>query len=106
MNAPGDEPLEDRIARLRRYAEEEGRDPDSIGMQMSLSPGPLDKERRKRFYADPDLLVRRTVELGQLGFDQVSIDCVPLFQLGHRTSDALVDHLATIHEALERELDR
>ncbi|MGH1489829.1 MAG: LLM class F420-dependent oxidoreductase [Acidimicrobiales bacterium] len=104
MNAPGDIPLPDRIAMLRRYAEQADRDPNSIGMQMSLSPGPIDKEERKRFYADTDLMRQRAAELQEMGFDWISIDCVPFFQLGHRSSDALVEHLATVHEALAQEL--
>jgi probable F420-dependent oxidoreductase len=106
MNAPGDPPLEDKLALLRRYAEELGRDPATIGLQMSLSPGPLDKDKRKRFYDDTDLLKQRVIELRELGFDWCAMDCVPLFQLGHRSSEALIDRLATIHEALAPELSR
>ena len=104
MNAPGDPPLPDRLAALRRYAEEAGRDPDTIGLQMSLSPNALDKDQRKRFYADPDLLVRRAVELKDLGFDWVALDCVPIFQLGYRSSDALIDRLGEIRRAFTAEL--
>lgn len=106
MKAPGDPPLSDRLAQLRRYAEEAGRDPDTIGLQMSLSPNPLDKEERKRFYAEPDLIRRRLVELQELGFGWASIDCVPMFQQGHRTSDALIEYLAIVHRAIQPELDR
>jgi probable F420-dependent oxidoreductase len=106
MNAPGDPPLPDRLSLLQRYTEEANRDPDSIGLQMSLSPNALDKEERKRFYADADLLRRRLVELRELGFDWVSIDCVPIFQQGHRTSEALLEQLASIHHAIAPELDR
>lgn len=105
MNAPGDPPLPDRIAMLRRYAEEAGRDPDSIGMQMSLSPNALDKAERKRFYAEPEMMVRRLVEVRDLGFEWASLDCVPIFQLGYRTSEAILEHLADIHQALTSELD-
>ncbi len=106
MNAPGDPPLPERLALLRRYAEEADRDPDDIGLQMSLSPNALDREERKRFYADPELLKRRLVELRQLGFDWVSMDCVPIFQHGYRSSEALLDQLAVIHQALAPELER
>lgn len=104
MNAPGDPPLEDKLARLHRYAEEAGRDPASIGLQMSLSPGPIDIDQRKRFYHDTDLLRARVAELRALGFDWCAMDCVPLFQLGHRSSEALIDRLGTIHDALAPEL--
>lgn len=105
MNAPGDGPIEERIQMLRQFAEAAGRDPDSIGMQMSLSPDALNKEERKRFYADPELLLRRLVELRELGFQHTSIDCVPIFQQGYRSSDAMIDHLADIFDTLKPELD-
>lgn len=106
MNAPGDDPLPVRIARLRRFAEEADRDPATIGMQMSLSPGPLDKEQRKRFYADSSLLRARTAELRDLGFDHLSIDCVPLFQLGYRSVESLLERLAGIFDELGTEVGR
>ena len=105
MNAPGDPPLADKLALLRRYMEEADRDPDSIGLQMSLSPDPLDKQARKRFYDDTDLIRRRLVEVRQLGFDWAALDCVPIFQKGHRSSGELLDRLSTIHAALAPELD-
>ena len=82
MSAPGDPSLEDKLAQLHRFAEEADRDPDTIGLQMSLSPGAVDKEKRKRFYAEPDLIRQRLAELQELGFDWASMDCVPIFQLG------------------------
>ena len=106
MNAPGDDPLQDRINQLYRYADELGRDPSTIGMQMSLSPDALNKEERKRFYADPELLLRQCVAIRDMGFDHTSIDCVPIFQQGYRSSDAMLDHLALIYETLTPELDR
>ena len=104
MDAPGDGPLKDRLTKLHRYAEEAGRDPSEIGLQMSLSPDTRNKEERKRFYVDMDLMRARLAELQELGFDHMSIDCVPIFQAGHRTSDALLDHLQTIHNALATEI--
>lgn len=106
MNAPGDAPIEARIDELYRHAEAVGRDPSSIGMQMSLSPDALDKEQRKRFYAEPELLLERLLALRELGFDYVSIDCVPIFQQGFRSSGAMLDHLQAIYEHLQPELIR
>ena len=94
------------MAKVRRFAEEAGRDPSEIGMQMSLSPGALDREKRKRFYADTELLRERVVELRDLGFDQTAIDCVPIFQHGYRTVDAMIDYLAEIYSTIAPELDR
>ena len=104
MSAPGDKPLAASIEELHELADKAGRDPKSIGLQMSLSPGALDKEKRKRFYAEPELMLERLVELKQLGFDHVSIDCVPLFQLGHRTSETLLQQLSVIYNHLQPEL--
>ncbi len=89
---------------LRHYLEEYDRDPSDVGLQISLSPGPLDKEKRKRFFADPDLVLDRIVELKALGFEQCAIDCVPIFQHGYRTSDALLDYLNTLYQKVKPEL--
>lgn len=105
MHAPGDDPLEDQIARFRDYVGDAGRDLQAVPMQMSLSPGPLDKEKRKRFYAEPELLRNRILQLKALGFTHTSLDCVPLFQLGYRSSDALLEHLAEIYQVLEPALN-
>ena len=104
MHAPGDPPMEEKLTMLHRFAEEYDRDPTTIGLQMSLSPGPLDKEKRKRFYDDTDLIRQRLVEYRELGADWCAMDCVPLFQLGHRSSEALIDRLAAIHDAVAPEL--
>ena len=100
MNAPGDPPLEEKLASLHQFAEELGRDPASIRLQMGLSPDALDREKRTRFYAEPELLLDRALKLREMGFEQTSIDCVPIFQQGYRTSDAIIDYLAKIHETL------
>ena len=100
MNAPGDPPLEEKMSMLRQFADEADRDMSTIKMQMGLSPDALDREKRTRFYAEPELLLERAMQLRELGFDQTSIDCVPIFQQGYRTSDALIEYLATIHETL------
>lgn len=104
MTAPGDPPIADNIARFQDYVAAAGRDPRDVPMQMSLSPGPLDKEKRKRFYADPQLLLERLGQLRELGFVQTSIDCVPIFQQGYRSVDALVEYLGEIYNVLEPEL--
>ncbi len=106
MHAPGDAPLETKLDQLRSFCEAAGRDPATLGLQMSLSPDALNKEERKMFYADTDLMKRRVAELNALGFDSTVIDCVPIFQHGFRSSDAMIDHLGTIYEALAPELDR
>ena len=105
MNAPGDEPMSVRLERLWGYAEAYGRDPRSIGLQMSLSPELRDKEVRKRFYAEPGLLLEQLGALKEQGFDHASIDCVPIFQQGYRSSDAMLEHLERIYATLAPELE-
>ncbi|NKB99976.1 MAG: TIGR03619 family F420-dependent LLM class oxidoreductase [Pseudomonadales bacterium] len=100
MNAPGDPPLAEKLASLYQFAEELGRDPATIRLQMGLSPDALDREKRTRFYAEPQLLLDRALQLKEMGFEQTSIDCVPIFQQGYRTSDAMIEYLAQIHETL------
>ncbi len=104
MTAPGDPPIEDNVARLQDLLADVGRDPATLGMQMSLSPGALDKDKRKRFYADPDLVLERMVELKGLGFDHTAMDCVPIFQHGYRSVPAMLDYLAELFEKLSPEL--
>lgn len=100
MNAPGDPPLQEKLDTIFRIAEEKGRDPATIRLQMGLSPDALDRDRRTRFYAEPQLLLERAATLNEMGFEQTSIDCVPIFQQGYRTSEALLEYLAEIYETL------
>ncbi len=109
MSAPGDAPLSEQLHSLHRYAEEADRNPASIGLQMLLAPDAHNRQQsrqqRKQFYLETDLMRRRLDELQTLGFDHASIDCVPLFQAGYRSSQALLDHLNDIHHALTKDID-
>jgi probable F420-dependent oxidoreductase len=88
--------------RIRGHAEAAGRDPDAIGMQLSVSRGWGDD--RPGFFTDPVRIRDRVLELRDLGFDWTSIDCVPIFQAGFRTVDAIIEHLAAVRERLGPEL--
>lgn len=89
--------------RIRGHAEAAGRDPDTIGMQLSVSPGWGAGDRRG-FWTDPARIRDRVLELRDLGFDWTSIDCVPIFQAGLRTGAAIAGHLAEIRGLCEPEL--
>lgn len=108
MSAPGDPPLAEQVATLRRYLIAADRDPAAIGMQMALAPDAninrQSRDLRQNFYTDTDAMRRRLVELAELGFDHSSIDCVPVFQAGFRSSEALLEQLAIIHNALISEV--
>ncbi len=89
--------------RIRGHAEAAGRDPSAIGMQLGVSPG-FRRDENKDFYAEPGRIVERVLELRELGFDHTSIDCVPIFQAGFRTGEAILDHLAAVREELAASL--
>ena len=91
------------MTKIRAHAEAAGRDPETIGMQLSVSPQAGTDFRE--FYRDPARVADRALQLRDLGFDWTSIDCVPIFQAGHRSVDAVLDHLAAIRERLAPGLD-
>ena len=108
MRAPNDPPLEQQIHSLKTYAEEAGRNPAEIEMQTALTPdaniNKQSRDSRAQFYRDPDLLRQAAAQAKALGFGHSSIDCVGLFQAGYRTSEALIEQLGKIHEALREEV--
>ena len=57
-----DERLIEGRATIRRLAEEAGRDPESIGMQVMLAPPPVTDED-KRFYTELDTITARAVQV-------------------------------------------
>jgi probable F420-dependent oxidoreductase len=81
---------------IRRHAEAAGRDPAAIGMQSMVAPPPRDAEG-KRFYAEPDRVVKRVVELQAMGFGWVALNATAVFQAGARSVDAMIDALGTLH---------
>lgn len=91
------------VAAIRARAEEIGRNPDEIGMQMMLQPPPR-KAADKDFYADHDQVVRRALDIKEMGFDWVSLNATAIFQAGARSVDAMSDELATLHGRLRAEL--
>lgn len=88
---------------IRRMAEEAGRDPDAIGMQMMLQPPPTD-DAGKLFYADLDAVTARAVELHSLGFEWLALNGTAVFQAGARSVDAITEQLGVLHDRLRGEL--
>jgi len=84
------------IDSIRRHAEAAGRDPAAIGLQSMVAPPPRDAEGR-RFYAEPDRVVARVVELQAMGFQWVSLNATAIFQAGARSVDAMIDALGALH---------
>ncbi len=87
------------VAKIRRYAEDAGRDPSSLGMQLMLAPPPTDAES-KTFYADHDRLVRRAETIKAMGFDWTAVNATAVFQAGARSVDAMIDVLGELHGKL------
>jgi probable F420-dependent oxidoreductase len=87
------------MAEIRRHAEEAGRDPATIGMQIMLQPPPRD-EAGKRFYADLDVVARRAAEIAAEGFDWTAVNATAVFQAGARSVEAMIDSLGRIHERI------
>ncbi|MEM8922730.1 MAG: LLM class F420-dependent oxidoreductase [Actinomycetota bacterium] len=91
--------VEASLGRIRSLAEQQGRDPASIGLQMMLQPPPRRPED-KDFYADHDQVAARAEELATLGFGWVSLNATAIFQAGARSVDAMVDQLGHLHERI------
>ena len=87
------------IDAIRRHAKEAGRDPGAIGLQSMVAPPPRDAEG-KRFYAEPERVVARAVELQKMGFGWISVNATAMFQAGARSVDAMIDALNTLHGRL------
>jgi probable F420-dependent oxidoreductase len=87
------------IDTIRRHAKEAGRDPGVIGLQSMVAPPPRDAEG-KRFYAEPERVVARAVELQKMGFGWISVNATAMFQAGARSVDAMTDALNTLHGRL------
>ena len=87
------------VAEIRRHAEEAGRDPDAIGLQLMLAPPPSDAGG-KTFYADHDRVVRRAVAVRDLGFEWTALNATAIFQAGARGVSAIIDQLDQLHGKL------
>jgi probable F420-dependent oxidoreductase len=91
------------IDRIRRHAEDAGRDPDAIGLQSMVASPPKDAEG-KRFYAEHDRVVARVAELQAMGFGWVALNATAIFQAGARSVDAMIDALSELHAKLRKEV--
>ncbi len=91
---------------IREHAERFGRDANTMQFQTMLAPPPRENDdgKGRSFYADPDRVARRAVEIAELGFGWVSLNGTNLFQSGARTVAAMIDAFGTLHDRLRREL--
>lgn len=91
------------IASIRAHARAAGRDPGAIGLQSMVAPPPRAEDSAgKRFYADTDQVVRRAVELGEMGFEWVTLNATAIFQSGARSVDAIIEALRSLHDRIRK----
>ena len=83
------------IDTIRQHAADAGRDPQALGMQAMLAPPPRDAAG-KDFYRDVDAVVRRAVEVRDMGFDWIAVNATAIFQAGARSVDAMTESLAAL----------
>jgi probable F420-dependent oxidoreductase len=90
---------------IREAAVSAGRDPNAIGWQSMIAPPPRAGDTAgKTFYAEPDRVAARVVELKAMGFDGVAVNATAIFQSGSRSVDAMLDALRAIHDRLREEV--
>ena len=91
------------IESIRRHAVEAGRDPNAIGLQsMVASPPRAEDTAAKRFYADPDAVVKRVAEIQAMGFGWAALNATAIFQAGARIVDAMIDALQALHDRIRK----
>ncbi|MCZ6656640.1 MAG: LLM class F420-dependent oxidoreductase [Gammaproteobacteria bacterium] len=91
------------VATIREHAENAGRDPDSIGMQMMLGVPPTD-DQGKAFYSDLDRVVSRANAVAEMNFEWGALNATAIFQAGFRSVDAIIDKLGELHDAIRAEV--
>lgn len=90
---------------IREAAVDAGRDPNAIGWQSMIAPPPRAGDTAgKTFYAEPDRVAARVVELKKMGFDGVAVNATAIFQSGSRSVDAMLDALRVIYDRLRQEV--
>ena len=90
---------------IRDAAISAGRDPIAIGWQSMIAPPPRAGDTAgKTFYAEPDRVAARVVELKEMGFDGVAVNATAIFQSGSRSVDEMLDALQAIHDRLRKEV--
>tara|TARA_E500000331_G_scaffold175940_1_gene169733 strand:+ start:657 stop:1577 length:921 start_codon:yes stop_codon:yes gene_type:complete len=91
---------------IRDAAVSAGRDPNAIGWQSMIAPPPRAGDTAgKTFYAEPDRVAARVVELKEMGFDGVAVNATAIFQSGSRSVDEMLDALQAIHDRLRKEVE-
>jgi alkanesulfonate monooxygenase SsuD/methylene tetrahydromethanopterin reductase-like flavin-dependent oxidoreductase (luciferase family) len=94
-----DASVKSAMVEIARYAEDAGRDPAKIGMQLMLAPPPSDAAG-KAFYNDHDRVLRRAEAIRDLGVEWTGVNATAIFQAGARSVSAMIDELGKLHGRL------
>jgi len=93
------------IATVRRHAEEAGRDPSGLGFQAQLSGPPRQGDVGIReFYAEPTRVAETALSLAEVGFGWATVNVTGVFLAGARSTAAMAEALAPIHDAVRAEV--
>ena len=89
--------------RVRDYASQAGRDPDTLGFQMMLA-SPPQKNSDKGFFADDTQVLAAAGSIAEAGFDWMTLNMTAMFQAGARTESSMIDRLEALITLLRREI--
>ena len=95
------------IDKIKRYAEEAGRDPEKLGFQCQVSPPPQQGSNATRdLYSHPRRVAQAVARLREAGFGGAAINGTGLFQAGARSADEMIEALGKLHDAIRNEVGR
>jgi probable F420-dependent oxidoreductase len=91
------------VASIHDAADNAGRDPSKIGLQMMLDVPPRDAGG-KSFYSDLDTVVARAAAVKAMNFGWGALNATAIFQSGARSIDAIIDRLGMLYTAIRKEI--
>jgi probable F420-dependent oxidoreductase len=95
----------EQIATVKRHAEQAGRDPATLGFQVQIAgPARQGDATGRSFFADADAVAAAAARAAEQGFGWVTLNATGIFQAGARSSAAIGDALATLHERIRAEV--
>ncbi|MEE2874953.1 MAG: LLM class F420-dependent oxidoreductase [Chloroflexota bacterium] len=99
------EKMSTAIGRVKSYAEEFSRDPNTLGFQAQLSPPPRNNDPASRnFYANPEDVAATALLAKSTGFDWATINVTGVFVAGARSLDAIIESLTVLHNRIRQEV--
>jgi hypothetical protein len=93
------------IAKVKRHAEQAGRDPGKLGFQAQITAPPDPEDPLGRgFHSSPDRIAAVARQAKEAGFGWVAVNASMVYIAGAQNADALSEDLARIHERLRAEV--